>query len=76
VKIRDLALGTRFRYPECGKTATLMGLGESGARVQFDAANRVVEFEVKSGDEVVGAVAFERPGKPVLVSDYSDVEIL
>jgi hypothetical protein len=76
MKISQLPIGTRFLYPDLGKTAVLVGLGSAGARVQFDGARRQVEFQVKSGDEVVGDVAFEAPGRPVLVSDYSDVEVV
>jgi len=75
-KIRDLPIGTRFRYPTLGKTAVLLHLGESGARIVYDGARRQVEFVVKSGDEVTDEVSFEAPGKPVIVSDYSDVEVV
>lgn len=75
-KIRDLAPGTRFRYPELGMTAVLLSLGAGGARIAYDGARRQVEITVRSGDEVVDEVSFEAPGKPVLVSDYSDVEVI
>jgi hypothetical protein len=81
VKIRDLPLTnergepTRFKY-EYGRTATLLRLGPGGATIRYDNAQREVQFEVKSGDEVTGEVAFTAPGKPVQVSDYSDVEVL
>ncbi len=76
MKIRDLTPGSRFRYPELGKTATLLALGPCGARIQYDNAGRSVEFQARSGDAVVADVAFEAPGRPVLVSDYSDVEVV
>lgn len=76
MKIRDLEPGTRFRYPDCGKTAVLVALGNMGARVIYDGARRRVEFQAKSGDEVVADVAFEAPGSAVIVSDGSDVEVL
>lgn len=72
-KVSELQPGTRFRYPESGKTAVLVHLGPSGARILFDGSARKVEFGVElTGDDV----KFERPGKPVLVSDYSDVEVI
>lgn len=75
-KIRDLEPGTRFRYPDLGKTAVLVSLGVGGARILYDGTRRQVEFQVKSGDEVVGDVAFEAPGKPVVVCDESEVEVV
>jgi hypothetical protein len=75
-KIRDLTPGTRFRYPDCGKRAVLVALSESGARIKYDGSERQVEFQAKSGDEVIAEVAFTAPGKVYLVSDYSDVEVL
>lgn len=74
-KVRDLEPGTRFRYPESGKTAVLVSLSPSGARIMFEGVNRRVEFTAHQvdGDKVV---EFESPGKPVLVSDYSDVEVI
>ena len=75
-KIRDLAPGTRFRYPELNRTAVLVGLGPSGARVVFEGSKRTVEFEARRPfEEGTDVVAFEAPGKPILVSDYSDVEV-
>lgn len=76
MKIRDLQPGTRFRYPELGKTAVLLHLGPSGARVAFDGATRQVSFTPKAGDVELDEVSFEAPGRPVLVSDYSDVEVV
>ena len=76
MKLRDLAPGTRFRFPDCGKTGTLVGLGQMGARVKYHGSERQVEFQAKSGDEVVADVAFIAPGAVVIVSDYSDVEVL
>lgn len=75
-KIRDLDPGTRFRYPELGRTATLLRLGEGGATIRYDNSQRDVAFQVKSGDEVTDEVAFTAPGRAVQVSDYSDVEVL
>lgn len=74
-KIRDLEPGTRFRYPSLDRTATLVSLHVSGARVLFDNAARSVAFEA---DTVEGAkpVAFETPGKPTLVDDSSLVEVI
>jgi hypothetical protein len=72
-KVRDLTPGTRFLYPESRKTAVLVSLHESGARVKFDGSDRRVEFGVELTGDVV---QFERPGRPVLVSDYSDVEVI
>jgi hypothetical protein len=73
-KVRDLTPGTRFFYPESRRWATLVGLGPSGARVLFDSSTRKVEFTAREveGEKVV---EFESPGRPVLVSDYSDVEV-
>lgn len=71
-----LTPGSRFRLPYCGKTGTLLSIGESGARVKYDSAARQVEFQAKSGDEIVADVAFEAPGKPILISSACDVEAL
>lgn len=76
MKIRDLEPGTRFRYPELGKTAVLVGQGAMGARIKYDGRERHVAFQARSGDEVVADVDFVAPGAVVIVSDYSDVEVL
>ncbi len=73
MKLRDLEPGTHFRYPVCGKTATLLSVGPAGARIRYDDNVRQVEFQPGGRSEVV---AFETPGRPVLVSDYSDVEVI
>lgn len=72
MKIRDLPIGTRFRY-EFGKSATLVALSPFGARVIYDHAERSVAFVPSTTEE---AVAFVTPGRPVAVSDNSDVEVL
>jgi len=75
MKIRDLQPGQRFRY-EFGKTAVLVRLGAMGARIKYQGSERAVSFQAKAGDEVVADVAFVAPGGEVIVSDYSDVEVL
>lgn len=75
-KIRDLTPGTRFRYPSLDRVAVLEGLGASGARIRYEGSKRKVEFDVKSGDEVTNHVAFTAPGRMVVVSDDSTVEVL
>lgn len=75
-KIRELEPGQRFRYPDCGKTAVLVAQGAMGARIKYQGSDREVAFQAKVGDEVVADVAFVAPGSVVIVSDYSDVEVL
>jgi hypothetical protein len=70
-KVRELELGTRFQYPESGKTATLISLGQVGARIKFDNENRHVEINTELAE-----ADFVAPGRPVLVSDGSDVIVL
>jgi hypothetical protein len=70
--LSTLEPGARFRLPECGKTGVLLSVGSAGARVKYDAATRQVEFQANGGDEV----AFEAPGKPVLISAECVVELL
>jgi hypothetical protein len=74
MKLSELAPGDRFRLPLCGKVGTLLSHGVMGDRVTYSGAQRDVSFEVKSGDEVVGAVAFTAPGKPEIISSGSEVE--
>lgn len=71
--LRSLPLGTRFRYPDSGKTAILLSVGESGARVVFDDSGRKVAFAVDRGDGTGDEVTFDAPGKAVLVSAGSEV---
>jgi hypothetical protein len=70
-KISELEIGTTFRYPELGKTATLVGLGTSGARIKYQSDTRQVKIDTE-----LAQAEFEAPGRPVLVSDYSDVEVI
>lgn len=74
VKLSTLAVGTRFRYPDLGKEAVVVGQGPSGSRVLFDNARRFVTFQPRTLDG--GEVSFEAPGSPVLVSSFSDVEVM
>jgi len=77
MKIRDLEPGQRFRYPELGKTAVLVSQGAMGARIKYDGRERAVEFTAHANDEDRAAdVAFVSPGSVVIVSDYSDVEVI
>jgi len=74
MKIRDLPLGTKFRY-EFGRTATLISLGPCGARIKYDrdVRHEVFVAHLTDGDK---EVEFHASGRPVLVSDASEVEIL
>jgi len=72
MKLRDLAPGTRFRYPSLGKTATLLSLGPGGARIKYASDARLVRLQDPAGE----VVEFEAPGRPVVVSDDSDVEVM
>jgi hypothetical protein len=79
-KISELAPGTRFLYPDLGIIATLVSLGPCGARILEEGPTTEVEFRAKvtwgeDGPEA-STVAFARPRKPVIVSDYSDVEVI
>jgi hypothetical protein len=76
VKLETLTLGSRFRLPDCGKTGVLLSSGPCGARVIYDGARRQVEITVRQGDEVVDEVSFEAPGKPVIISNETVVEVL
>lgn len=70
-KLRDLEPGTRFRYPESGRTATLVSLGPMAAVIKYEGAERHVAIKTELAE-----ADFIAPGRPVLVSDYSDVEVL
>jgi hypothetical protein len=70
-KISELEIGTVFRYPDLGKTATLVGLGTGGARVKYQNDTRQVKIHTELAE-----AEFEAPGRAVLVSDYSDVEVI
>ena len=72
MKIRDLAPGTVFRYPSLGKTATLLSLGPGGARIKYASDARQVRIRNDAGE----IAEFEAPGRPVVVSDDSDVELV
>jgi hypothetical protein len=74
VRLSTLAPGTRFRYPDCRRIAVLVSVSESGARVKFEGAERVVEIEADEMRGVKGAT-FTRPSQPVLVSAESEVEL-
>jgi NifU-like protein involved in Fe-S cluster formation len=76
MKISDLEPGRRFRLPDTGKTGQVISTGDGGTRVKYDASARQVEFQAKSGDEVVADVAFEAPGRAVLISSGTVVEAL
>lgn len=76
MKLHELEPGRRFRLPDTGKTGALVSVGDSGARVLYDGARTVREFQVRSGDEVVGDVAFESPGRPVIISAGTEVDPL
>lgn len=69
MKLADLAPGTRFRYPDCGKTAILLSVTPGGARVKYDDSGRTVAFKSGEGDDVT----FDAPGKAVVVSAGTDV---
>jgi len=73
MKIRDLAPGTRFRYPSLDKTATLLSLGPGGARIKYASDARQVRI---MGAYTGDIIEFEAPGRPVVVSDDSDVEVV
>lgn len=69
--LSDLAPGTRFRYPESGKTAVLLSVSPGGARIIFDNSGRKVAFQVSN--EEGRRVEFKTPGKPVTVSAGSHI---
>lgn len=69
MRLSDLPPGSRFQYPGSGKSAILLSVGACGARIVYDDSGRKVAFQSGEGDEV----AFDAPGKPVLVSAGSDV---
>lgn len=73
MKLHTLPPGSRFKYPDCGKTAILLSVGPGGARVKFDDSGRTVAFAVDRGDGTNDEVTFDAPGKAVLVSAGSDV---
>lgn len=67
--LSSLPLGTRFRYPDSGKTAVLLSVSPGGARIKFDHSGRTKSFKTAEGDDVT----FDAPGKAVIVSAGSDV---
>lgn len=73
MKLGDLEPGQRFRLNYNGQTGALVSVGTGGSRVLYDSAQRKVEFTAKSGDEVVAEVAFEAPGRPILISSGTEV---
>lgn len=75
-RIDSLEPGRRFRLPDTGKTGQVVSVGDGGTRVKYDASARSVEFLAKSGDEVVAEVAFEAPGRAVLISSGTIVEVV
>lgn len=72
MKLADLPLGSRFRYPDCGKTGVLLSVGAGGARIVYDDSGRKTAFKTGDGDDVT----FDAPGKAVVVSAGSEVEAL
>ena len=75
MRLDELRLGQRFRLPYCGKTGTLLGHGVMGARVSYAGSAKDVAFEVRDADEVVGEVAFTRPGRVEIISNGTEVEL-
>lgn len=75
--LSQMTPGTRFRYPDCGRVATLLDVSPCGARVIFDGSKRAVAFSAQQAfEEGTVEVEFEVKGKPVLVSAGTDVEVL
>jgi hypothetical protein len=71
MKISTLEPGARFRLPDSGKTGVLVSVGDSGARVKYDASARQVEI-TQDGE----ITSFESPGKAVSISSGTEVEVL
>ena len=70
--IGTLPEGTRFKYPECGKIATVVSHGQMGTRIKFEHDARTITIEA---DEFTGRPArtFTTQGKVEIVSSGSDV---
>lgn len=66
----------RFRYLDTGRTARLLSIGPSGARIVYEGATRRVRFQVTDAEGAKREVAFRALGKPVIVSADSLVEPL
>jgi len=69
MKLSELAPGSRFRYPDCGRSALLLGIGAGGARIVYDDSQRKVAFKTSAEDDVT----FDAPGRAVMVSAGTDV---
>src|SRR4051812_46860579 len=70
MRLDTLAEGIRFKFPECGKVATVLSHGMCGSRIKFEGDERTVEI---AGDEDKAGASFTVPGRPVLVSSGSEV---
>jgi hypothetical protein len=71
--ISEVAPGKRFRLPHCGKTGEVLSHGAGGSRVKYDSAARRVQIKDDDGNELA---SFDAPGKPVVISSASVVEVL